>query len=153
MIQRKQTIYLLLALVAVVVCLTQPVAVFHADGMAPSREMFNLFVVSQEAAPSASLPVFPLFILLLLSCPLMVWAIFAFKNRMRQALLCTVCNVLCLLWIALYCVLGYAIGIDGYHFTMLWPACLPAIALIFLSMAHRGIMADERLVRAADRIR
>ena len=153
MIQRKQTIYLLLALVAVVVCLMQPVGVFQAEGMAPSREMFNLYIVNNGAATGATLTVFPLFVLLLLACPLMLWAIFAFKNRPRQALLCTACSVLCMLWIAVYCVLGYAIGIDGYTFTMTWQACLPAVALIFLNLAHRGIMADERLVRAADRIR
>jgi uncharacterized membrane protein SpoIIM required for sporulation len=153
MIQRKQTIFLLLALVAVVVCLMQPVGLFIAEGMAPSRDMYNLYVASNEAAQGSTLMVFPLFILLLLSCPLMLWAIFAFKNRMRQALLCTGCSVLCMLWIVVYCVLGYAIGIDGYSFSMTWQACLPAVALVFLNLAHRGIMADERLVRAADRIR
>lgn len=153
MIQRKQTIYLLLALIAIVVCLMQPIGIFHAEGMAPSREMYNLFVVSNEAPAAATLTVWPLFVILLLSCPLMLWAIFAFKNRKRQAMLCSLCEVLCMLWIAVYCVLGFAVGIDGYSFTMVWTCCLPAIALIFLSMAHRGIMADERLVRAADRIR
>ena len=153
MIQRKQTIFLLLALVAVVACLMQPIGQFNAIGMGAGMEMFNLFVVGNDTNGGAGLAVFPLFILLLLSCPLMLWAIFAFKNRMRQALLCTGCSVLCMLWIVVYCVLGYAIGIDGYSFTMTWQACLPAIALIFLNLAHRGIMADERLVRAADRIR
>ncbi|MDE5571704.1 MAG: DUF4293 domain-containing protein, partial [Prevotella sp.] len=32
-------------------------------------------------------------------------------------------------------------------------ACLPLIAAILCFMARRGVIADEKLVRAADRIR
>jgi hypothetical protein len=32
-------------------------------------------------------------------------------------------------------------------------ACLPFVAAIFVWLAHRGIVSDEKLVRAADRIR
>ena len=34
-----------------------------------------------------------------------------------------------------------------------WPSVLPFVSAVFNYLAYKGIKADERLVRAADRIR
>ena len=46
MIQRIQTVYLLLALVLTVVCLCMPVGVFHTPEMGGDVEMYNLWTLS-----------------------------------------------------------------------------------------------------------
>ncbi len=41
----------------------------------------------------------------------------------------------------------------GFTFHIEFAACLPLIAFILLWLARHAILADEALVRAADRIR
>ena len=45
MIQRKQTLYLLLALIITVICLCLPVATLVPQGMGVDMPMYNLWVV------------------------------------------------------------------------------------------------------------
>lgn len=150
MIQRKQTIYLLLALIAVAVCLCLQIGSFEPTTMGPALQMFNLFVVS-NGAPSPV--VWPLFALLVVAAPLILVTIFAYKNRKRQARLCVLNIVLCLAWVAVYAVIGWVVGVEKMAFRPELAAALPVVAVILLVMARNGILADERLVRAADRIR
>ena len=148
MIQRKQTIFLILALGVVVACMMLPVGRFEPEGMGTGAAMTNLFVVRQPLSWTVSM-----FVVLLLTCPLTLWAIFAYKNRKFQAKLCTVNIVLLLVWVLLFCISGFVIGIDKMTFHPAFAACLPAVAIILQLMARRGIIADEKLVRSADRIR
>ena len=73
MIQRIQTVYLLVALLLTVVCLCLPVAAFEPVGMGGEMVMLNLWEVTPEGMRSWS--PWPLFAILLLSCPLCVFAI------------------------------------------------------------------------------
>lgn len=150
MIQRKQTIYLLLALIAVVACLSLQIGSFEPSTMGAPLQMFNLFVIGDGAQVPA---VWPLFSLLVVAATLILLTIFTYKNRKRQARLC-VCNILlCIAWAAYYAVVGWGIGIDGTAFRPAFAAGLPVVSIILLVMARNGVLADERLVRAADRIR
>ncbi|MBO4786625.1 MAG: DUF4293 family protein, partial [Prevotella sp.] len=55
---------------------------------------------------------------------------------------------------AAYAVFGYAVPrVENALFTPSIAAALPLVNVILLLMARRGILADEALVRAADRIR
>ncbi len=150
MIQRKQTIYLFLAFVAIVCCLCMQVGSFEPVNMGTSAEMYNLFVISdKDGAPA----VWPLFTILLVVAPVTLVTIFLFKKRKVQARLCVVCQVLCLAWCIAYAVMGWGVGIENTTFHPAFAAVLPVCAMILLALARAGILADERLVRAADRIR
>lgn len=58
--------------------------------------------------------------------------------------------------IAWYIVLGVTArntsSVD-FSFNIAFAACLPAVAAILVFMARAGVIHDEKLVRAADRIR
>ena len=64
MIQRKQTLFILIALILSLVCLCLPIASFSAEGMGVPSQMYNLWILSdggvRDFAP------WPLFVLLLL---------------------------------------------------------------------------------------
>lgn len=92
----------------------------------------------------------PLFIVQMLASALGLYTIFMFKHRKRQAALCLVCILLNLAW---YIVMAVMIQQGKASEQLPMTACLPLIAAILCFMARRGVIADEKLVRAADRIR
>lgn len=149
MIQRKQTLFLLAALIATFVCLCLPVAVFVPEGMGTSMPMFNLWVV--EGSGNHNFTPWPLFAVLLLTTPINIAAIFGYRNRKQQARMCAFCMFLIVGWYAVYAV--FSQWLDFGQFRVQWPAALPFVALVFYFLARKGILADEALVRAADRIR
>lgn len=149
MIQRKQTIFLLLALVATTVCLMLNIGHFEPEGMGVSKLMNNLYV---KDVPMSAFN-YALFFVLVLTCPITLWAIFAYKNRKFQARLCVVNILLALAWTVLYAIYGFVVGIPGMIFHPEFAACLPLVAIILYILARKGILDDEKLVRAADRIR
>ncbi len=158
MIQRIQTIYLLVAVVLSVICMFMPLGEFSIDGLAVARE-YNLWLLNIDDNASGHHFTFvtsPMFAVLLLSSALACYAIFAFRNRVAQARFCQFSVLLIVGWYILYAVYGHILGdTDGRtsDFAPSWAAVLPAMSLVFLLLARRAIMADERLVRAADRIR
>lgn len=150
MIQRKQTVFLLLALVATVCCLCLPVGTFVKEGMGADSTVFNLWV---EQDGIKNFAVWPLFVVLLLSCPVCLMAVFAYHNRMLQSKLCVVCMGLMIVWGAALFFFATTLGGDGAAFHVGFASAFPVVALVLYFMARRGVLADEKLVRAADRIR
>ena len=69
-----------------------------------------------------------------------------YKNRKLQATLCLLPMVLLLAW---YVVLG----LNAIPETLHWYHALPAVAIILVFMARKGVLRDEKLVRSLDRIR
>ena len=149
MIQRKQSVFLFLALVAVVGCLMLPIGAFEPTGMGVNTVMTNFGPVGKGVFTWA----LALCFVLLLTCPITLWAIFAFKNRKKQAKLCGINIFLLLVWYVLAGIYCYAIGIENTTFHPAFAACLPLVAIILQFMARKAISADEKLVRSADRIR
>jgi len=150
MIQRKQTVFLFLALVAVIVCLMSPIGSFEPEGMGVFHGMSNWFISNPQNGEREWTP---LFFILLVTCPVTLGAIFTYKNRVLQARLCIVNIVLFLLWYADYAAYAIFLGPDKMTLHPGFAASLPMIAVILCFMARSGIIADEKLVRAADRIR
>lgn len=150
MIQRKQTVFLFLALVATICCLCMPVGTFVQQGMGTDSTVFNLWM---EQDGNKNFAVWPLFVVLLLSCPVCLMAIFAFRNRMLQSKLCVVGMALQVVWGSAIFFFASTLGGDGASFHVGFASAFPIVALVLYFMARRGILADEKLVRAADRIR
>ena len=150
MIQRKQSIFLLLAFIASVVCLCLPVGKIEPAGMGTGFTLYNLVL---DKGANVDYSVCGLFGLLALSSVLSLGTIFLYRNRKRQASLC-LCNEFLL--VAWYIVLGVvtrnAVAPDA-DFHIAFAACLPAVAIVLNVMARAGVLHDEKLVRAADRIR
>ena len=123
MIQRKQSVFLLLAAI------------------------LGVFVI-------VNYPIWPLFLLALVASSLSVYTIFKYKHRPLQARFSVLTALLFVLWYPAVMLVNKLMMPSGLQYDILcvWGA-LPAVAAILCLMARKGIMDDERLVRAADRIR
>ena len=160
MIQRIQTVYLLLATVLMAMTLMLPLAtitngsheiVFTAFGVTGLPESFGKV--------SSQLPLY-LGGLLLLPTLLPIVIIFLFKKRMVQIRLCVselILQLGSLAFIGIYCYRLYDV-IDSsikakWIFTLGWASIMPIVAMILVGLAIRGIAKDEALVRSLDRIR
>jgi peptidoglycan/LPS O-acetylase OafA/YrhL len=91
-----------------------------------------------------------LFAVQMLASAISLIAIFLFKRRPLQATLCLVAILTNLAW---YIVLAVLIQQGLQPEALPLTASLPIIAAILCLMARRGVLADEKLVRAADRLR
>lgn len=156
MIQRKQTIFLLLAVIACVCCLFLPIAGFEPKGMGTEVALYNLGVVDANDGIRVEGTCIPFCLLLSVSTILSAVAIFLFKNRSLQNGLCSIALLFTVLWVVDYILFFLGVvaipGVEG-KFEVHFAACLPIVAIVLLTMAKKGINDDEKLVRAADRIR
>ncbi len=150
MIQRKQTVFLFLALLATIACLCLPVGSFEPQGMGTENQLMNLWI--NEANGGRNFSVWALFAILLVTCPINTFAIFDYHNRKRQARFCMFSMLMIIGWYIVYGVFSQVL-MPGSTFHVGFAACLPLIAFILLWLARHSILADEALVRAADRIR
>ena len=154
MIQRIQTVYMFLAVVLSVVCLCLQIGVFLAAGI-PVLNEYNLWMTDPLGTRYFS--TWPLFAVLVLSSAVGLCNIFLYTNRKMQARICLFNILLILGWYILYAVFSQTLGnvadIVSLNFRPSIPAALPCIAAVLYAMARHAILADEKLVRAADRIR
>ena len=150
MIQRVQTLYLLLVVIlGTLLCFFSPIE-----------------FLTPEATEYVRLQAFdkwPLAVMTL-SIPLLALVnIFLFKRRLLQARLNIMNVIFCIGYYALV-TLYAAFVVKGYEaihgmtladadwYITLW-AAIPAVNVVLLMMATRRILKDEALVRAADRLR
>jgi len=152
MIQRIQSIYLLLATVAVVVAMCISVCSFvEADGLT-THVLQPLGITYANGEYQST---WGLFGLLLLSAVLSVSTIFLFRNRMLQVRM-TIFNMVLL--VGYYVVAAVFIfqikgSLEGASFSPGIGLALPAVSIILCWLAFRAIYRDEVMVRAADRLR
>ena len=149
MIQRIQSLYLLLTGVALLA--TTGLPLFSFSGQMSATMTALAFV--DEANGIATRP-WGVAIFFLLAAALAFVAIFRYKDRKRQLFLV---NYLILV-IIVGCIAAIAYGLafaSQEQCNLQWSngMLLPVAACIFGIMARRGIRKDEELVRAADRIR
>ena len=151
--QRKQTIFLAVAVILTVICLCTQIGSYNAAGLDVSR-VYKLRVT--DPLGHGRFDVWPLFAVLLPTAALGTYTIFIFKNRKIQALFCALNVLLIVGWYICFFVVAQTVDNKSWgtvDFRPAWPAVLPAIALIFYLMARHAILADEKLVRSMDRIR
>lgn len=153
MIQRIQTVWMALAVVFTIACLCMQIGAFSVDGLTVVRE-YNLWLIDDNASEH-QFSTWPMFAVLVPSAALGIYSIFSYSNRKVQARFCMF-NVLLLVgWYILYVVYSRILGGGeaDMDFSPAVAAGFPAVAVILYVMARRSILADEALVRAADRIR
>jgi peptidoglycan/LPS O-acetylase OafA/YrhL len=153
MIQRIQTVYLLLASISLILTIWLPFAGFTTE---QTTVVFSIFGVSSSAATVEEISSWiPYYLLIGLSLGMMLFSISQFKNRKRQLNLGKI-NYLLLLTIIVLLFLdadsiGKKLGIDKIEYGL--GMYLPVIALAFTFLANRGIKKDEDLIKSVDRLR
>ncbi len=133
MIQRIQSIYLLVATIAMAL----------VSFKVPVGSLNEKFTFAQDDTK--------MFILTITTCLFSALAIFIFKNRKLQMKLIR----LAILVIAVIAVrLGLLLGSSEFDFVLNYN-CVGLLVFAFaaLAMAYRGVKKDDDLVRSVDRIR
>ncbi|MBR1687666.1 MAG: DUF4293 domain-containing protein [Prevotella sp.] len=150
MIQRKQSVFLLIAVILSVLGLCMQIGSVSVEGLTVARE-YSLWVT--DASGGRHFTTWPLFAVLLLSAALSLYTIFIYKRRLLQARLCLLNTLLLVVWYIIYTALSRTIAPDASTFRVALAAVFPAVSIILNVLARKAIIADEKLVRAADRIR
>ena len=154
MIQRIQTIYLLVAGVLMGLTLLLPLAWFGGDAGSFELRAFAL----KSLVGSLHHATWYMGVLQAVSCLLPLVTIFLYRRRLLQIRLCAVAMVLMVgvvVMEAIYYFLSVRLFADfAFHTQGFRPAiALPLVSLFFMYLAARAIFRDELMVRAADRIR
>ena len=146
MIQRIQTLYLLLVVVLTGLALWLPLVDFTVGADTCTLTAFGL----KDAAGITLLPTVYLGVVLV--------TIFLFKRRLVQIRLCAVELVLligagAMMGIYFYLCNRYFADSEFYSHTLKISLVFPLVCLVFDLLALRAIFRDEKLVRSLDRIR
>jgi len=152
MIQRIQTLYLLLVVVLGITLCFVPVLQFVTPEEAEALQIWEVGAFNYGNVPLQGLWGLTLTTLLI---PLLALIdIFLYRKRLLQARLNIFSIMLCLGYYGVLAIYGWlareAMNLDWH--VLPW-ASIPLICLILTLMATRRILKDEALVRAADRIR
>lgn len=152
MIQRIQSVYLLLVAVLLVVALCMPVGQFVADDGVTTHVFKPLGVTLADGMFQST---WGLFGILLLSAIIAVCTIFLFRNRMLQVRMTIFSSLLLIGYYIAFFVFMYVLKgeLSASAFRLGWALCLPAVCIILNYLAFRAIYRDELMVKAADRLR
>lgn len=145
--QRKQTVFLICSLVAIIICLLSPIGAVDPRTLGTADLLTN---IGWTGGRTESLPAFPFFILAAIAGIISVVDVFQYHNRKLQMRLCTWAMFADFLWCVYYVVFFFGIN-SQLH--VRFAACLPIVSGIFLWLAKKGIKADDDLVKSMDRIR
>lgn len=152
MIQRKQTLWLLLAVVCLALTLAMPVGTIISTDLTFSDLTALGFGDDVNAAVGAHTP-WGVLTLTALALVAAVLAIFGFKNRAKQLKTTNIMMLLSALAIVVTYIYVQSYTPEGFM-NDLKPGCvLYFVAYAAGFMARRGIRKDDELVKAADRIR
>ena len=155
MIQRIQTVYLILVVMLCMSGLFFPLITF-IEGAAPVASMTNwVFILDGKVdtfAPCA------LGVLMMLVILLSLMAIFLFHYRMRQIRLLVFTTILLVGYIGMEALGAWRFGeqLGGFSLSSIHiniTAIFPVLSVIFNCIAIHRIRRDEALVRSLDRIR
>jgi len=158
MIQRIQTVFLLVALLCAVLLFFFPLAGIYGD---TSTYLFYVYefrnMVPGEESVFNNLAVIPLAAINAAIALLALAGIFTFKNRLLQLRLVRFAIFLDIIMVALIFFIYAGIIERSVFVTPDYMSeagiYFPLIALIFLILANRYIQRDERMVRSLDRLR
>lgn len=158
MIQRIQSVFLFIAAAAGICLFFFPLAGIYGESITYHFYIYELKnMVPGEASVISQSAILPLVVLNVVATALSMAAIFFYKKRILQirlvriAIFCTIILIILIFFI-------YSVIIErnlqvtpdylsesGIYF--------PLIMLVFLLLANRFIVKDERLVRSIDRLR
>jgi len=155
MLQRIQTIYLLAASILMSLMLFLPLAEIAAEGTGIYNVLSKGWYITGVGPAELAMATWPVFILALMLVLLPFISIFLYRNRKLQIRICVYSIILAFGLIGLiyyYFVTGFR-QMDDPAYALQFPLALPAIFIILIYLAFRGIRKDEILIRSLDRIR
>ena len=147
-IQRIQSVYLLIAIILMAVFAFFPALSFQLGGR-------DFVYGALEAGKVGVTHIDPLMLMLIILIVfLAIVDIFLFKNLQRQM---TVCFVDIIIGLAMLVAIGVQACVIGSRdgVSMIWPwyLILPVLSIIFLMLAHKAMSNDKKKLRDADRLR
>ncbi len=153
MLQRIQTLYLLIIAVLTAIMLFMPLAVLQTGEKFFSFDVFGINTIAPE--PELVYPTWGLFILVALIALIALVTIFLFKKRMLQIRLCIFNAILMVGFYGFFAYLIYVMKqqLGDLSISIRFALSFPLINLILDYLAIRSIGADEVLVRSLDRLR
>lgn len=153
MLQRIQTVYLLIIVGLVVATLFLPLAVFQQGDALFAFKAMGLNTMIGE--PELVYQTWGLFVVTLMIAIIAFVTIFLFKKRVLQMRLCVFNAILMLGFYGFFAFLAYTIkgNLEGASMSVKFALSFPLISLILNYLAIRNIGADEALVRSLDRLR
>lgn len=152
MIQRRQSLYLLIVFVLTVLLFTGPLAFINLEEGGIYFKHHGAFDMLGKKLNVSSWPVT---VMIAISALLCFLSIFSYMNRPRQMRLTIFLMIfnLGMIGLAYYYVSYIMHNFGGQQFVFQWRLVLPPIMLVLLFLAFKGIQKDELLIKAADRIR
>lgn len=156
MIQRIQTVYMLLALVCLTIFYFVPFgSLFIGSEVDLCSYPINVFGVDVQMAEGLEhFSVIPLLVLISITALAVLVTIFLFKHRIAQIRLCAFSMIMSLGCTGLSFFYLYKIADKfGGDYSVTILIVLPIIACILLYLAMRAVARDEALVKSIDRIR
>ena len=162
MIQRRQTIFMLLAAIASALLFFIPLISFNANGKAMDFTIFGIQNPIETITLSSSYT-WPLVTLAVLMALVPLIAIFLYKKRELQVRLCRIAMLVTVVFIGLV-FLYYendlksiiaAVEGDEYELDVIYfiGMVFPLVSLVFDILAIRGIKKDIELLKSVDRLR
>ena len=147
MIQRIQSVYLLISVILIGLLFALPFAEITKDG---AIFLFNFQGVLLDGATKQSGILVSILIVILLA--MHVYALISYKKRILQI---TVIKYSMIVLLGLLGTFAFytAYSYNGAQISYKISAIFPLIAIVLDYMAIRGIRSDEALIRSIDRIR
>ena len=147
-IQRIQSLYLLIAVILMVVFAFFPALTFEMGDK-------TILYGALETGRAGNLHINPLLITLTILISLLaLMDIFLYKNLQRQMTVCFVDIIICIAMLIAICVHAFVVGNrDGWLVYWQWYVFLPVLSVVFLALAHNAMSKDKKKLLDADRLR
>lgn len=152
MIQRIQSLYLLLVAVAMTAVALLPLGVLRVDGLEVLYAAFS--TTAQNDGSATGFPVWLLGCLALFSALVALITLFMYKHHERQTTLCMVNSCLLGLYYVVFVLFFFSIrrGVDADFAPSVYVG-LPLLALLLNMLANKAIARDIALIASLDRLR
>ncbi|MDO4757536.1 MAG: DUF4293 domain-containing protein [Parabacteroides sp.] len=153
MLQRIQTVYLLVIVALTVAMLFLPLAVLQSGDQLFAFDAAGISTMAEQ--PELIYPTWGLFALAVVISLLAFLIIFLFKNRVLQIRLCVFNAILMLGFYGLFAFFCWNVKgqMEAASMSLKFALSFPLVSLILNYLAIRNIGADEALVRSLDRLR
>lgn len=147
-IQRIQTVYLLIAVILMVVFSFFPALTFELGDK-------TVLYGALESGRAGVMHINPLLLTLVILISLLALIdVFLYKNLQRQMTVCFVDIIIGIAMLIAICIQAFYVGNrDGWIVSWQWYLILPVLSIIFLMMAHKSMSRDKKKLLDADRLR
>lgn len=154
MIQRIQTLYLLLAAALLVLSMVLPVAFYSNLVQGVQFDYSILEFLKPQVVVYQKFNSLPMFMFGTVTLLLAVISIFVYKKRTVQYRICLINTILIIFYIGVIAYFFYIVsGENNIRLSYKIPIVFPIVALVFNILAMSGIRKDEKLVKSLDRLR